>query len=196
MPTYVNVNGVWKEQLSKHTNVNGVWRQATTEYANVNGVWRTSYEDPASTIKLSFVKERHNSTYGFTEIQPTYVTIASGYAGADTCAARSASSFKLNAGDTITINMMHSSVSGSTLISNTNGQTGWIYISDSSTYTLGTTRDIYKQRPPGTMGNYFQKTLTVPASGTYYFHIGVYGTSSYDTHISVNGIWINGYKAF
>ena len=193
---YVNINGSWVETKPRYVNINGSWVRQKNGYVNINGSWIQYYTDPASQIKLSFVKERFNSDYGFIDIQSSYVTIASGYSGAGTCAARSASSFKLNAGDVITVNMMHTSVSGSTHISSTYGQTGWVYISSSSTFTVGTTYDLYDQRPSGTMGNYFQKTLTVPVSGTYYFHIGVYGSSSYDTHLSVNGIWINGYKAF
>ena len=193
---YVNINGSWVATKARYVNINGTWVRQKSGHVNINGTWVNYYTDPASQIKLSFVKERFNSDYGFIDIQSSYVTIASGYSGADTCDARSSSSFKLNAGDVITVSIMHTSVSGSTHISSTNGQTAWINISTSSTFTVGTVYDIYKQRPSGTMGNFFQKTLTVPASGTYYFHIGVYGSSSYDTHLTVNGIWINGYKAF
>lgn len=193
---YVNINGAWVANKAKYVNINGTWVRQKAAYVNINGTWVQYYTDPASLIKLSFVQERFNSRYGFMDIQPTYVTIASGYSGVGTCAARSNSSFKLNAGDVITVSMMHTSVSGSTYISSTAGQAGRVYISDNKTFTLGTIYSIYDQKPSGTMGNYFQKTLTVPASGTYYFHIGVYGSASYDTHLIVNGIWINGHKAF
>lgn len=193
---YVNINGSWVSEKAGYVNINGTWVKQKNAYVNINGTWVQYYTDPASLIKLSFVKERFNSSYGFIDIQPSYVTIASGYAGAGTCAARSTSSFKLNAGDVITVSMFHSCVSGSTYLTSTAGQTGRVYISTSSTFTVGTIYDVYNQKPPGVGHSYFQRTLTVPATGTYYFHIGVHGSASYDNHLSVNGIWINGYKSF
>ena len=45
MPTFTNVNGVWREVSQTYTNVNGTWRSVNATSTNVNGVWR-SVEDP------------------------------------------------------------------------------------------------------------------------------------------------------
>ena len=66
--SYVNVNGVWKEETNKYVNVNGVWKTCSSEYVNVNGVWKDTSQKLAYSYNANTLVSPTSSwgTDGFT----------------------------------------------------------------------------------------------------------------------------------